>query len=270
MRSTEDHKAGWGKISGGPQSLDLTDEELSRGGPRWLRADRQQHIGSEYRHELMDPVEKDLHIFSIRLRKSGSTRLPVHYLCSSNGSGLLDEPALKVADMRLRQVLVLADKEKHVIPKVSINVPPETVPNALGFPNIDRRPPACGIDSSEEIDARLRSFVSREHIIELAARTSNGLPRPVREFRGAQAFRVAMNQEKLDGCAGHWCIRLLPAVSREMAWPGLYDLCLGGDKADRRLHGHVSELPHPQAIRFYQAPNRDNPAISRLHAIRMH
>ena len=47
------------------------------------------------------------------------------------------------------------------------------------------------------------AFVSRQDAIQFTAWTGNGLSCPVRQFGGAQTFRVTVDQEELYGCAGH-------------------------------------------------------------------
>jgi hypothetical protein len=55
--------------------------------------------------------------------------------------------------MRLGQVLVFADKEEDVIPKILVKVATQAIPDTLGFTNIDRRLPRFSIGTTQKIDA---------------------------------------------------------------------------------------------------------------------
>ena len=55
--------------------------------------------------------------------------------------------------MSLGQVLVFADEENDVIPKILVEVSSYAIPDTFGFANVDRSLPRLRIGTTQEIDA---------------------------------------------------------------------------------------------------------------------
>jgi hypothetical protein len=51
------------------------------------------------------------------------------------------------------QILVLANEENDVIPKIPVKVATQAIPDTLRFADVDRRPPGFSISPTQEIDA---------------------------------------------------------------------------------------------------------------------
>src|SRR5882672_3112892 len=101
----------------------------------------------------MNLFEEDFHIFAVRFLELRPTRLPIHYHCPSSCLCLLDESPLKVSNVGFGQVLVLASEEDDVIPKISVKVAAQPIPDALSLSNVKRGLPGFWINATQEVDA---------------------------------------------------------------------------------------------------------------------
>ena len=105
--------------------------------------------------------------------------------------------------MSLGEIFVLADEENDLIPEILHQMRFQPVTNGLGFPDINRGIPTFGINASQQVNTGMTGFLASGNSVELAPGPSHGLAGPVGQFGSAKTLGIPMNQENLDGGAGH-------------------------------------------------------------------
>ena len=116
----------------------------------------------------MDLSQENLHVFAVRLGQFGAAALSVLYGESSGLFCLFNQASFKVTDVGLRQVLILADEENDMVPKVLFQMAFQSIPDGLRFADINGILSALGIASGQEIDARVLCLVTPDNALEFA------------------------------------------------------------------------------------------------------
>ena len=148
--------------------------------------------------------EENLHIMLIGLRKPRSASLVLIKLEPIVLTGLLQEPALEVSDMRLRKVLILADEHDGRDPKLLGLMLLQAFANYFCLADVGEWHVRTWIRSSEDVNACLFGSYTQKQLVTLCSRRSYRLAGPVGDFGCSETLRVSARQEE-PNCGRREC-----------------------------------------------------------------
>lgn len=184
-------------------------------GWRWRSRDGRQEIRAEDRQDLADARQVDLHVLTIRFGELRVGGVRILQGIASGGPGFLEQTVFEVADMRFREVFVLAHEHDNGVPEVPGFMLLQPVPDHLRLADVCEVVASVRVDAKQEVDPRACELVPGEEVFEFRSRRCERLAGPVRHFADPEASGIPVRQEELE--RGRWHALSGPWLWRRVA-----------------------------------------------------
>ena len=127
-----------------------------------MRRDGGEEFGAKDRKQLADLFQELFHVVAVSFWQSRAAGRAVVEGEAACRLGFLEQTSLKKSDVRLCQVLILAEERDRGHPEVLGLVDLEPIAEHLRLADVCHRVPRLRVRPREDIDARLSHFLAFE------------------------------------------------------------------------------------------------------------